>query len=169
MPGEILRIGFGEDIHRLEVGLPLIIGGVQIPSPVGALSYSDGDALIHAICDALLGAAALGDIGTYFPDTDPSNRGCPSSFFLSHVRRMLEELGGKICNIDAVVFLEKVRLAPHIQEIRKSLSRMLDISINAISVKASTYEGMGPVGEGLAILARVVALVSFPADKSFHH
>ena len=147
------RIGNGYDIHRLVEGRPLILGGVEIPHPVGLLGHSDGDALTHAIMDAMLGALSLGDIGHYFPPTDPQWAGANSLVLLKQVNQLVQERGWAIGNIDSVIVAERPKLKPHIQRMQAKLSEVLDIKLDQISVKATTNEGLGPVGreEGIAV------------------
>ena len=151
-----MRIGFGNDIHRLQEGRPLVIGGVIVPSDKGESAHSDGDVLLHAITDAILGASAMKDIGRLFPDNDPESENAPSSIFL---KEALKLTGARIINIDSVITLEKPKLAPHIDTIRKSVADVLSIDISKVSVKAKTAEGLGPIGEGLAIKAETVVLI----------
>lgn len=154
-----LRIGFGSDVHRLVIRRKLILGGVRIPFGRGPLGHSDGDALSHAICDALLGAAALGDIGRHFPDSSPQWKGASSLKFLRHTRALLAETGFTILNIDATVELEKPRLAPFIDRMRRNLARALGLQAEQVSVKAKSGEGISEVGRGEAIRVEAVALV----------
>ena len=151
-----MRIGFGNDIHRLQEGRPLVIGGVIVPSDKGESAHSDGDVLLHAITDAILGASAMKDIGRLFPDNDPESENAPSSIFL---KEALKLTGARIINIDSVITLEKPKLAPHIDTIRKSVADILSIDISKVSVKSKTAEGLGPIGEGLAIKAEAVVLI----------
>lgn len=151
-----MRIGFGNDIHRLKEGRPLVIGGVIVPSDKGEVAHSDGDVLLHAITDAILGASAMKDIGRLFPDNDPASENAPSSIFL---KEALKLTGARIINIDSVITLEKPKLAPHIDTIRKSVADILSIDISKVSVKAKTAEGLGPIGEGLAIKAEAIVLI----------
>ena len=153
------RVGFGNDIHRLAPGRKLILGGVRIPSAKGPVGHSDGDALAHAICDALLGAAALGDIGTHFPDFSLKWRGVSSLLFLRHTRKLLKEAGFVIVNIDATIGLERPKLAPHVPLMRKKVARALGLQPEQVSVKAKTGEGMDAVGLGDAIRADAIALI----------
>ena len=153
------RIGLGNDLHRLATGHALVLGGVQIPSRKGAVGHSDGDALIHALCDALLGAAGLGDIGQHFPDASAKWRGASSISFLLHVRKLLDGAGFQIINLDATVGLERPKLAPYIPEMREKLAEALGIRAGQISVKAKTGEGIGAVGQGKAVRADAVALI----------
>lgn len=151
-----MRIGFGNDIHRLKEGRPLVIGGVIVPSDKGEVAHSDGDVLLHAITDAILGASAMKDIGRLFPDNNPASENAPSSIFL---KEALKLTGARIINIDSVITLEKPKLAPHIDTIRNSVADILSIDISKVSVKANTAEGLGPIGEGLAIKAEAVILI----------
>jgi 2-C-methyl-D-erythritol 2,4-cyclodiphosphate synthase len=153
------RIGIGNDVHRLAPGRKLILGGVRIPFEKGAVGHSDGDALIHAICDALLGAAALGDIGHHFPDTSPKWRNASSVLFLRHVRRLLDRAGYAVVNVDATVGLQRPKLAPFIPRMRKKLAAALAITPEQVSVKAKTGEGLDAVGQGVAVRADAIALL----------
>ena len=154
------RVGIGNDIHRLAPGRKLILGGVRVPFEKGPVGHSDGDALAHAICDALLGAAALGDIGTHFPNSSAKWRSASSLLFLRHTRELLRKAGYAIVNVDATVGLERPRLAPHIPKMRKMLAAALEISVERVSVKAKTGEGVDAVGQSLAIRADAVALLN---------
>jgi 2-C-methyl-D-erythritol 2,4-cyclodiphosphate synthase len=154
------RIGIGYDIHRLVEGRQLLLGGVEIPFEKGLLGHSDSDVLTHAICDALLGAAALGDIGSHFPDTDPRFRGASSLDLLSHVVNLIAERGYAISNIDSTIIAEKPKLAPHIPVMRERLAAIMKIDVDQISVKAKTNEGMESIGTGEAIAAQAVALLT---------
>jgi 2-C-methyl-D-erythritol 2,4-cyclodiphosphate synthase len=153
------RVGEGWDIHALVPGRKLVIGGVEIPFDRGLLGHSDADVLLHAICDALLGAAGLGDIGRHFPDTDERFRGADSVVLLTEVARRVREPGWHIGNVDSTVIAQAPRLAPHIEAMRSRIAQALDISPDAVNVKAKTAEKLGPVGEGLAIQARAVVLL----------
>jgi 2-C-methyl-D-erythritol 2,4-cyclodiphosphate synthase len=153
------RIGYGTDVHRLVADRKLILGGVEIPFEKGPLGHSDGDALIHAICDALLGATALGDIGRHFPDTSPRWKGAPSLDFLRQVRELVEAKGYEIINVDSTIEIERPRMAPHIDSMRQEMARALTIHVDQVSVKAKTGEGMGEVGRGEAVRAEAVALI----------
>jgi 2-C-methyl-D-erythritol 2,4-cyclodiphosphate synthase len=155
-----MRTGIGNDLHRLVPGRKLILGGVRIPFAKGPAGHSDGDALAHAICDALLGAAALGDIGRHFPDTAPRWRGVSSLLFLRHVRTLLQEAGYAIVNVDATVGLERPKLSPHIPRMQKKLAQALGLSEGQVSVKAKTGEGLDALGRGEAVRADAVALIS---------
>lgn len=154
------RIGSGNDVHRLVPGRKLILGGVHIPFDVGPLGHSDGDALLHAICDALLGAAALGDIGRHFPDSSPRWKNAPSLDFLRQVRLLLRERGFATVNVDSTIELEKPRLAPFIDRMRAKVARALGITVDRVSVKAKSGEGIGEIGRGEAIRAEAVVLIS---------
>lgn len=154
-----LRIGEGIDRHRLVMGRPLILGGVGIDHTHGLQGHSDGDALTHAICDALLGALALGDLGQHFSDTDPANAARDSLEFLGHVIHLVEEQGWCVGNVDATVMAEAPRLAPHVAAMRAALAGAMGIALDRVSVKATRGEGVGPEGEGLAITARAIALL----------
>ncbi len=153
------RAGYGNDIHRMAAGRKLILGGVRIPFDTGPVGHSDGDALAHALCDALLGAAALGDIGQHFPDSSPKWRDASSLAFLRHVRDLLERAGYRIASLDATVGLERPKLAPYIPRIRTKIARALGLSTYQVSVKAKTGEGLGAVGRGEAVRAEAVALI----------
>jgi 2-C-methyl-D-erythritol 2,4-cyclodiphosphate synthase len=153
------RIGLGNDLHRLSAGRQLILGGVRIPSVRGPVGHSDGDALTHALCDALLGAAGLGDIGQHFPDTAPQWHNASSLSFLLHVGELLEQAGYRTVNLDVTVGLERPKLAPYISKIRKSVSKALGVRVDQVSVKAKTGEGVDAVGRGEAIRADAIALV----------
>ncbi|MGI6323079.1 MAG: 2-C-methyl-D-erythritol 2,4-cyclodiphosphate synthase [Bacteroidales bacterium] len=154
-----LRIGQGIDFHRLENGLSLWIGGVLIPSAKGCVAHSDGDVLLHAICDALLGAAGLQDIGYYFPDTSAEFRDIDSKILLSRTFGYIKEKGFRIVNIDSTVMLEKPKIAPYISEMRTVIATILDMPAESISIKATTTEKMGPVGREEGITATAVALL----------
>jgi 2-C-methyl-D-erythritol 2,4-cyclodiphosphate synthase len=156
---EAKRIGIGYDIHRLVEGRKLVLGGVEIPFEKGLLGHSDSDVLTHAICDALLGAAALGDIGTHFPDTDPRWAGASSLEFLSRVVEMLSEKGYRVHNVDATVMAERPKLRPYVQSIRERLASVLQIDVDQVNIKAKTNEGLGSVGGGDAMSAQAVALL----------
>ena len=153
------RVGFGNDVHRLVAGRKLILGGVRIPFDKGPQGHSDGDALAHALTDALLGAAALGDIGAHFPDSSPRWRNASSLLFLRHARQLLQKSGFTIVNVDATISLEHPKLAPHIPRMRKKVAAALGIKTAQVSVKAKTGEGLDAVGRGEAIRADVVALI----------
>lgn len=153
------RAGIGYDLHRLEVGRKLIVGGIEVPFDKGPAGHSDGDVLAHAITDALLGAAGLGDIGTHFPDTDPEWKGVSSLLFLEHVSTMLETYGLRIVHIDAVVICEQPKLGPHFPAMREALAKALGIRADQINLKAKTNEGVDAVGRGEAIAAQAIATI----------
>lgn len=155
-----LRIGEGNDLHRLEYGRKLVIGGVVIPYELGAAGHSDADVLLHAVTDALLGAAAEGDIGRLFPDDDPAYRDADSAELLAAAAQRVERPGWRPVNIDATVHLQRPRLAPHIEAIRGRIAEILGLPVTAVSVKAKTGELVGPVGEGRAVAARAVCLLT---------
>ena len=154
-----MRIGTGYDVHRLGEGLPLWIGGVQIPHTHGLIGHSDADVLLHAICDALLGAAALGDIGKHFPDTDPQYKGISSLKLLAHVGQLLQQHGYHVGNIDSTIVAQQPKMAPHIQQMRQNIADTLGISIDQVSVKATTTEHLGFEGRMEGISAQTVALL----------
>jgi 2-C-methyl-D-erythritol 2,4-cyclodiphosphate synthase len=150
------RAGIGYDLHRLAEGRKLILGGIELPFHKGPVGHSDGDALAHAICDALLGAAGLGDIGTHFPDTDPKWKDASSLRFLERVRELLSEHQFRILHIDAIVITEKPKLASHFPAMREALAKSLGISAAAINLKAKTNEGIDAIGRGEAIGAQAI-------------
>ncbi len=154
-----VRIGEGWDVHALVPGRALVIGGVQIEHPLGLLGHSDADVLLHAITDALLGAAALGDIGSHFPDTDARFRGADSGVLLAEAARRVRAAGYAIGNIDSTVVAQAPRLAPHIGAMRERIAQALQVDVGQVNVKAKTAERLGPVGQGLAMEARAVALL----------
>jgi 2-C-methyl-D-erythritol 2,4-cyclodiphosphate synthase len=155
-----VRCGIGYDLHRLAEGRKLIIGGIEVPFDKGPVGHSDGDVLAHAICDALLGAAGLGDIGTHFPDSDPQWKGANSLRFLDHVRKLLDQRDMQIDYIDAVVILERPKLGPHFPKMREALAKSLGLSADQIHLKAKTNEAVDAVGRGEAIACHVVATLS---------
>jgi 2-C-methyl-D-erythritol 4-phosphate cytidylyltransferase/2-C-methyl-D-erythritol 2,4-cyclodiphosphate synthase len=155
-----LRIGQGIDYHRLVEGRKLILGGVEIPSEKGLEGHSDADALSHAICDALLGAAALGDIGKHFPDTDPANRGRSSLEFLRLVRQKIEAAGWRVRNVDATLLVQRPRVAPYAEEMKKNIAESLGLTPAEVSIKATTTEGLNAEGRGEGISAQAIALLS---------
>lgn len=156
----MIRIGTGYDVHRLVEGLPLWIGGVQIPHTHGLLGHSDADVLIHAVCDALLGAAALGDIGKHFPDTDPQYKGISSVILLTNVGKLLKEKGYTVGNIDSTIVAQRPKLAPYIQQMRQAMADALDIDVEQVSVKATTTERLGFEGREEGISAQAIALLN---------
>lgn len=154
-----MRIGHGYDVHRLVEGRKLILGGVDIPYGKGLLGHSDADVLLHAVSDALLGAAALGDIGGHFPDTDPRYKGADSLELLRQVGLLLKQAGYTVGNIDATILCQAPKLAPHIPAMRQNIARVLDLPADAVSVKATTEEKLGFTGAGQGIAAHAVALI----------
>lgn len=155
----VSRSGIGYDLHRLVDKRKLMIGGIEIPFEKGSEGHSDGDVLCHAICDALLGAASMGDIGTHFPDTDEKWRGVSSLVFLRQVRQYLERKNWKISHIDAVVIAERPKLGPHFPNMRTAVAKSLGISSEQINLKAKTHEGLGEIGRGEAVAAHVIATI----------
>jgi 2-C-methyl-D-erythritol 2,4-cyclodiphosphate synthase len=155
-----LRIGEGWDTHQLVTGRPLVLGGVTIPHSHGLLGHSDADALAHAITDALLGAAALGDIGKLFPDTAAEFKGADSMVLLAEAYRRVREAGWRIVNVDTTIVAQAPKMAPHIPAMRARLAEVLGVEVGQVNVKAKTAEKMGPVGEGRAIEARAVCLLA---------
>lgn len=154
-----MRIGLGYDIHRLVFNRKLVLGGIFIPYEKGLLGHSDADVLVHAICDALLGAAGLGDIGLHFPDTDPQYKNIYSIVLLERTRKMLEEKGFRIINIDATIFAQEPRLSPYRKDMQHMLSKTLDIDPTCINIKATTTEGVGLIGNKEGIGAMGIALI----------
>lgn len=154
-----MRIGHGYDVHRLTEGRKLILGGVDIPYEKGLLGHSDADVLTHAIMDALLGAAALGDIGKLFPDTDPAYAGADSLMLLERVRERLSKAGYRVGNIDATILAQRPKLAPHIPQMRTNLANRLGIEVDQVSIKATTEEGLGFTGTGEGMAAHAVCLL----------
>ena len=157
--GNDMRIGHGYDVHRLVEDRKLILGGVEVPFEKGLLGHSDADVLAHAVMDAVLGAAALGDIGKHFPDTDPAYAGADSLQLAQHVARIMREKGWKIVNIDSTLLCQKPKLAPYIPAMRENLAAAFGMPVDAVSVKATTEEHLGFTGEGLGIAAHAVALI----------
>lgn len=155
----MFRIGFGNDIHRLEVGIPLIIGGVQIESESGAVGHSDADVLFHAVTDAILGALALGDIGTYFPNTDPRWKNANSRIFIETAFEAARSRGFSFINLDATINLEAPKLRPYIDEMRSKLAQILQTNLSNVSVKAKTGEGVDAVGKKEAVAAQAIVLL----------
>src|SRR5436305_4515083 len=157
--GAAYRIGIGYGIHRLVEDRKLVLAGVAIPFTKGLLGHSDADVLAHAVCDALLGAAALGDIGTHFPDTDPRWQGASSLDFLRHAVKLIGEKGYRIANLDATVMAEQPKLKPYIQAMREQLAEVLEVDVDSVSVKAKTSEGLDAIGRGEAMAAQAVVLI----------
>lgn len=154
-----IKIGIGYDIHRLQTGRKLFLGGTEIPFSKGLIGHSDGDCLVHAIIDAVLGAVGEGDIGRLFPDTDPQYRDMRSTKLLENVMSQVREINGKIRHIDCIIIAESPKIGPHIDRIKKTLCPILKIEANDLGVKAKTNEGIGPVGKGEAIAAIAQALL----------
>lgn len=155
-----MRVGIGYDVHRLVADRQLILGGVEIPYHLGLLGHSDADVLTHAIIDAILGAAALGDIGTHFPDTDARYAGMDSLVFLRDIAAKIRQSGYEIGNVDSTVIAQRPKLAPYISQMRATLAETLGIAVEQIGIKATTSEGLGIVGEEKAIVAQAVACLS---------
>jgi len=155
----MFRIGIGHDTHRLGPGAGLVLGGITIPHDRAAIGHSDADVLLHAITDALLGAAALGDIGEMFPDTDPANRGRDSADMLHQALERVTAAGWRIVNLDCVIFAQRPRILPHRPAMRDRIAEILGVGVDAIWLKAKTGEGVGPIGEELAVAAECVVLV----------
>lgn len=157
-----MRIGMGYDVHKLVEGRKLIMGGVEIPYEKGLLGHSDADVLLHAIMDALLGAAALGDIGKHFPDTDPAYKGISSIKLLEHVGNLLMENAFLIENIDATIIAQAPKMRPHIDQMRENIAKALEIDISQINVKATTEEGLGFTGSGEGISSQAICMLTTP-------
>jgi 2-C-methyl-D-erythritol 2,4-cyclodiphosphate synthase len=160
MTGDFMRVGQGYDVHRLVPGRPLVLGGVTIPHELGLLGHSDADVLTHAVMDALLGAAALGDIGQYFPDTDPAFRDADSLQLLKHVRALLREHGFAIGNIDGTIVAQRPKLLSYLPVMAHTLAMACEIAPGQVNVKATTEEGLGFTGVGEGIAAQAVALLT---------
>lgn len=154
-----MRIGMGYDVHKLVPNRDLILGGVKIPHELGLLGHSDADVLLHSIMDALLGAAALGDIGKHFPDTDPAYKGVDSVKLLEHVGRLIREAGYSIENIDATIIAQRPKMRPHIDTMRRNIKEALGIELDQINVKATTEEGLGFTGSEEGISAQAICLL----------
>ena len=154
-----MRVGTGYDVHRLVEGRKLILGGVEIPHTLGLLGHSDADVLLHAIMDALLGAAALGDIGKHFPDTDEAYRGADSRKLLAHVGELIAEKGYAIENIDATIIAQKPKIGPHIEQMRKNIAETLHLELDQVNVKATTEEGLGFTGTEEGISSQAICLL----------
>ena len=159
-----MRVGMGYDVHKLVEGRPLILGGVEIPHTLGLLGHSDADVLVHAIMDALLGAAALGDIGKHFPDTDPKYKGISSIALLKEVGALLEKEGYIIENIDATIIAQRPKLAAYRPQMAKNIAEALHLEVNQVSVKATTEEGLGFTGSGEGISSQAITLLSHMRD-----
>jgi 2-C-methyl-D-erythritol 2,4-cyclodiphosphate synthase len=156
----LTRSGIGYDLHRLAEGRKLILAGVEVPFEKGPVGHSDGDVICHALCDAMLGAGALGDIGTHFPDTDPKWKGAASLLFVEHACKLLAEKNMRVVHVDVVVICERPKLGPHFPAIRAALSKALSLGHESISLKAKTNEGVDAVGRGEAIAAHAIATIS---------
>ena len=161
----MIRMGLGYDVHRLTEGRDLIIGGVKIPYELGLLGHSDADVLLHAVMDALLGAAALGDIGQHFPDNDPAYAGADSLALLRAVGRILSDAGWTVGNIDATIIAQRPKMAPHRERMRANIAEALGIDVSQVSVKATTEEGLGFTGKGLGISAQAICLIEDTAGR----
>lgn len=159
-----MRIGMGYDVHKLTKGRDLMIGGVKIPYEMGLLGHSDADVLLHAVMDALLGAAALGDIGKHFPDTDPAYQGISSIKLLEHVGELLEEKCFLIENIDATIIAQAPKMRPHIDQMRENIAKALEIDVTQVNVKATTEEGLGFTGNGEGISSQAICLLTSPVN-----
>lgn len=162
-----MRIGMGYDVHKLVEGRELILGGVKIPYEKGLLGHSDADVLLHAIMDALLGAAALGDIGKHFPDTDPAYKGASSIRLLEHVGELIEKELYVIGNIDATIIAQRPKMAPHIEIMRKNVAEALHMDVSQINIKATTEEGLGFTGSGEGISAQAIAALDTISNYSY--
>ena len=154
-----MRVGMGDDVHKLTEGRKLILGGVEIPYEKGLLGHSDADVLLHAIMDALLGAAALGDIGKHFPDTDSQYKGISSMRLLEHVAALLEKEGYIVENIDATIIAQRPKMRPYIEEMRRNIAAAMNLDVEQVNVKATTEEGLGFTGSGEGISSQAVCLV----------
>ncbi|MGN0420577.1 MAG: 2-C-methyl-D-erythritol 2,4-cyclodiphosphate synthase [Acetatifactor sp.] len=162
-----MRVGMGYDVHRLVEGRDLIMGGVNIPYEKGLLGHSDADVLLHAIMDALLGAAALGDIGKHFPDSDPAYKGISSILLLEKVGELLTGEGYFVGNIDATIIAQAPKMRPYIDQMRENIAKALDVDVSCINVKATTEEGLGFTGTGEGISAQAICMLTSPADLPF--
>ena len=160
-----MRIGHGYDVHRLVEGRKLILGGVEIPYTKGLLGHSDADVLLHAVADALLGAASLGDIGKHFPDTDPRYKGADSRVLLRHVVKLIQEKGYQVGNVDVTVIAQAPKLSPHIPHMRENLARDLEVELDAVNVKATTEERLGFTGSGEGMACHAVCLLERTATS----
>ncbi len=154
-----MRIGYGYDVHQLAAGEELVIGGLNIPHEKGSVGHSDADVLLHVICDALLGALALGDIGTHFPDTDATYKGIDSKILLKRTYDMVLERGWKLANVDSTVCLQRPKLKPHIQDMRRTIADVMGVAVDQIGIKATTTEWLGFVGKEEGISAHAVVLL----------
>ena len=161
-----MRVGMGYDVHKLVEGRDLILGGVKIPHTLGLLGHSDADVLLHAVMDALLGAAALGDIGKHFPDTDPQYKGISSIKLLEHVTKLIEEKGYIVENIDATIIAQKPKMRPYIEEMEKNIATALHIDVSQINVKATTEEGLGFTGAEQGISSQAICALTTIYESS---
>ncbi|MBQ8118876.1 MAG: 2-C-methyl-D-erythritol 2,4-cyclodiphosphate synthase [Lachnospiraceae bacterium] len=159
-----MRVGMGYDVHKLAEGRDLIIGGVKIPYEKGLLGHSDADVLLHAITDALFGAAAMGDIGKHFPDTDPAYKGADSLLLLQKAGEMLREEGFLIENIDATIIAQAPKMRPYIDTMRENIARVLELDVRQVNVKATTEEGLGFTGSGEGISSQAICMLTSPFD-----
>ena len=159
LPPNLPKVGFGYDVHQLQEGIPFWLGGIQLEHTHGAKGHSDADVLIHAICDALLGAAALRDIGYHFSDKDPQYRGIDSKVLLSRVVSLLDSKGWAIGNVDSTLILEAPKINPHVEQMQQVLAEVMGIDVDCVSIKATTAEKMGFVGRGEGLEAQAVALI----------
>lgn len=162
-----MRVGMGYDVHRLVEGRDLVMGGVNIPYEKGLLGHSDADVLLHAIMDALLGAATLGDIGKHFPDSDPAYKGISSILLLEKVGELLTGEGYFVGNIDATIIAQAPKMRPYIDQMRENIAKALDVDVSCINVKATTEEGLGFTGTGEGISAQAICMLTSPADLPF--
>ena len=162
-----MRVGLGYDVHKLVEGRKLILGGVEVPHTLGLLGHSDADVLVHAIMDALLGAAAMGDIGKHFPDTDPKYKGADSLKLLEHVVELLEENSFLVGNVDATIIAQRPKMAPHIPQMRENIAKALKVPVSRVNVKATTEEGLGFTGAGEGISAQAVCLLETVANYAY--
>ena len=162
-----MRIGMGYDVHKLVEGRKLILGGVSIPYEKGLLGHSDADVLLHAIMDALLGAAALGDIGKHFPDTDPAYKGISSIRLLEHVGKLIDDKLYVIGNIDATIIAQRPKMAPHIEQMRENVAKALHIDVDQVNIKATTEEGLGFTGTGEGISSQAIVCLETIANYSY--
>ena len=155
----MIRIGQSTDVHRLESGYRLMIGGVHVPSAIGSVGHSDGDCLLHTVCEALIGALSLGDLGKLFPDTSEEFSGIDSSLLVKKVMKRVNDLGYRVVNIDSMILLEHPKLRNHIDQMRINIAKLLEISLDNVSVKATTTEGLGFVGKNEGIMTQSVVLI----------
>lgn len=162
-----MRVGLGYDVHKLVEGRDLILGGVKIPYEKGLLGHSDADVLLHAITDALLGAAALGDIGKHFPDSDPQYKGADSLKLLAAAKELLDQENYYIENVDATIIAQRPKMAPHIPTMRENVARVLGIEVNQVNIKATTEEGLGFTGTGEGISSQAICLISPVANYQY--